>query len=486
MKDQISSGEETQGLVPAPWDLLEDALNRKERRSKSFIWYSIAAGVLLVFSAIFAGLQWGSTTENQPATASVETQKSTATTTEAPSQPTHSENNAISNSPAELIPEKIENSTSAAGYLPSKTHNFESNNSSSNSQGVDSKISNTDNRKAPNHNLINPPATSNNQNAAENPAVVFAEAVGIPAVSIPEVLVEAENPGMSWMLDAAGMSLYPTELLLENKLTHDLAQLNADYQSNKIAQGSLDRLASCLELGKIWMEISADQNQTGLSYHIPTELSQYVHKNYKEQMGKGETALGAGRVQIALNWFVSKNSSVKIGLAYANNKIGQNFSFRDSMPAVVSAGQTPDANGNFPIFGYLGLGPEVTYKGMVNYSFLSVPIGWSGYLPIAHSKTLFFTPEVVLQPNYFQLNTGAQTLDYQTLLLRPMDEVNYKSLVFSARIAAGIQKRLNYRHAVGARVNAQGVLNSMNTAKSPVQTRGWSSGLTLYYSFKID
>jgi len=38
--------------VPAPWEMFENALDRKERRGKSFIWYSIAAGVLLVFSAV--------------------------------------------------------------------------------------------------------------------------------------------------------------------------------------------------------------------------------------------------------------------------------------------------------------------------------------------------------------------------------------------------------------------------------------------------
>ena len=289
------------------------------------------------------------------------------------------------------------------------------------------------------------------------------------------------------MLDAAGFDIQAVELGSEFYLAQaDLAKLNKEFERSDLSRGSLSMLSSSANLGNWWLEVSADQNQTGLNYYTPMDLSQYVHKNFESQMKQGETALSAARFQLAINRFVTKSSSVKIGLAYTQNRVGQNFNFRDSMPAVVSAGQTPDANGNYPIFGYLGLGPEVKYNGTIQYSFLSVPIGWSGYMPIANSKTLFFTPEVLIQPNWVQLSSGAQTLDYQTLLLKPMDAVNYRAWVMSARVAAGIQKRLNYKHAIGAKWNAQGVLNSMNTANSPIQTRGWSSGLTLYYSFKID
>lgn len=507
MKDQISSGEDTQGLVPAPWEMFENALDRKERRGKSFIWYSIAAGVLLVFSAVIAwfGVADKSVKDSQPvaATASapvaVEQEKAPdqtgSTLVDKAAVP---QENAIENvAPEQVVVEPSnrgvqQGDKKQAGLRKSKTETSASATNPTIETPVAQTITPQTQIAAPQTQTVAPqnqiaaPQNSNtriDRKTAESTSPVSEILVSTP-VSENRML---NNSGMAWMLDAAGFELQAVELSSDFAIAQlDLAKLNREFESSELSKGSLSDLAYAMDLDKWWIEVSADQNQTGLTYRTANDLSQYVHKNYTEQMRNGETALSAARFQLAVNMFIAKNSSVKVGLAYAQNKVGQNFNFRDSMPAVVSAGQTPDAYGNYPIFGYLGLGPEVKYNGVVNYSYLSLPIGWTGYFPIGQSKNLFFAPEAVLQPNWVQLSTGAQTLDYQTLLLKPMDAVNYRAYVMSARVAAGIQKRLNYRHAVGAKLNAQGVLNSMNTANSPVQTRGWSSGLTLYYLFKID
>jgi len=507
LKDQISSGENTQGLVPAPWEMFENALDRKERRGKSFIWYSIAAGVLLVFSAVITWISVAdkSVKKTAPVVAKeVEAPKTSVTDeqiNEKEQAPASQQNPVAGQSLAIEQPNAADKeitktqkeltnpsvaTQSSAGVAQTET-------SASTTPKIHSSASNT------------PKSVSTSKSGIENEITVASKeiaptskAINKTDVQLPPAVVEivpvsvaevqnSSNSGMAWMLDAAGFEIQAVEFVSDFSLAQkDLAKLNKEFESSELSQGSLSDLAHAMDLGKWWMEVSADQNQTGLTYRTPNDLSQYVHKNYTEQMRNGESALSAARFQLAVNMFISKNSSVKVGIAYAQNKVGQSFNFRDSMPAVVSAGQSPDAYGNYPIFGYLGLGPEVKYNGVVNYSFLSVPIGWTGYLPIGQSKSLFFTPEAVLQPNWIQLSTGAQTLDYQTLLLKPMDAVNYRAWVMSARVAAGIQKRLSYKHAIGAKLNAQGVLNSMNTANSPVQTRGWSSGVTLYYSFKID
>jgi len=529
--------------VPAPWEMFENALDRKERRGKSFIWYSIAAGVLLVFSAVIAwlGVADKSIKGSEPVAANtsspVDQPKAPEQVGDAQGSEMLQEIEPVQDSDILQETETVEElETVQKSKFTQKSEDIKTQESANVSKQVgDEQVqkvaeSKEINKKsaAPEQMVGSPranavdhvankqiaPESSNTETSAPviKPTPKIESAVAPTAApqsssvavnrkstesAFPalEVLLSSpvsenlisNNSGMAWMLDAAGFELQAVEFVSDFALAQmDLAKLNKEFESSEISKGSLSDLAHAMDLGKWWMEVSADQNQTGLTYRTPTDLSQYVHKNYTQQMRNGETALSAARFQLAVNMFIAKNSSVKVGLAYAQNKVGQNFNFRDSMPAVVSAGQTPDANGNYPIFGYLGLGPEVKYNGVVNYSYLSLPIGWTGYFPIGQSKNLFFTPEALLQPNWVQISTGAQTLDYQTLLLKPMDAVNYRAWVMSARVAAGIQKRLNYRHAVGAKLNAQGVLNSMNTANSPVQTRGWSSGLTLYYLFKID
>ncbi len=514
MKDQISSGEDTQGLVPAPWEMFENALDRKERRGKSFIWYSIAAGVLLVFSAVIAwlGVANKSIKGSEPVAANTSSQVDQPKASEQVGGVQESkrlqEIEPVQESDILQETETVEElETVQKSKITQKSEDIKTQESANVSkQAAGAQVDKSTEPKeivtkavaseklamepTPTmESVVTPTAAPQSSSVAVNRKSTES---AFPAL---EVLLSSpvsenqisNNSGIAWMLDAAGFELQAVEFVSDFTLAQmDLAKLNKEFESSEISKGSLSDLAHAMDLGKWWMEVSADQNQTGLTYRTPSDLSQYVHKNYTQQMRNGETALSAARFQLAVNMFIAKNSSVKVGLAYAQNKVGQSFNFRDSMPAVVSAGQTPDANGNYPIFGYLGLGPEVKYNGVINYSFLSVPIGWTGYFPIGKSKNLFFTPEALLQPNWIQLSTGAQTLDYQTLLLKPMDAVNYRAWVMSARVAAGIQKRLNYKHAIGAKLNAQGVLNSMNTANSPVQTRGWSSGVTLYYSFKID
>jgi len=482
--------------VPAPWEAFEEALNRKERRSTSFIWYSIAAGVLLVFSAAVVYLGIGSSSGVSTTNAAKQPNASTQSNATSESKGTSetivsAQSNASAETNASFPAKEIAPANSSIAPHESNTANHTTNLSASEDRAEGSRESLTPSKEEVLNAQTPPskdPVQASHLAQVQTPQQPL-ELTTVPSNTENSVSSQARvaNAGMAWMMDAAGFEIQVVELGADFSLAQlDLAKLNREFESSDLNRGSLSDLSSSMDLGKWWLEVSADQNQTGLSYRTPADLSQYVHKNFEQQMKQGETSLSAARFQLAVNMFIAKNSSVKIGLAYAQNRVGQNFNFRDSMPAVVSAGQTPDAYGNYPIFGYLGLGPEVKYNGSVSYSFVSVPIGWSGYMPIGHSKTLFFTPELLIQPNWVQLSSGAQTLDYQTLLLRPMDAVNYRAWVMSARVAAGIQKRLNYKHAIGAKWNAQGVLNSMNTANSPIQTRGWSSGLTLYYSFKID
>jgi hypothetical protein len=200
-------------------------------------------------------------------------------------------------------------------------------------------------------------------------------------------------------------------------------------------------------------------------------------------MTDGEFALSAGRFNISSVYQITKNHAVKLGVAYAENRTQQRFDFRDSMPATVIPGNNPDALGYYPIFGYLGLGPQVKFNSQTTYSMISVPVGYVGYFPI--TKQYSITPEVLLQANKLSVSTGAQTLDYQTLLQTAQQASNFRKLIWGARVAVGVEKRLNYSHAIGLRFNAQSMLTSMYIPNAALQPRGWSLGLSAHYSWRI-
>ena len=293
----------------------------------------------------------------------------------------------------------------------------------------------------------------------------------------------------------------PVQLIIEN--TADVVPVILDLNPfgiesmeiegavnpSSVSSASADQLAWSVDkksdklLGRWMIEAGVDANQTGLMYRSTADLSKYVHKNYFNQMKYGEFALSAGRFNISSVYQITKNHAVKLGVAYAENRTQQRFDFRDSMPATVIPGNNPDALGYYPIFGYLGLGPQVKFNSQTTYSMISVPVGYVGYFPI--TKQYSITPEVLLQANKLSVSTGAQTLDYQTLLQTAQQASNFRKLIWGARVAVGVEKRLNYSHAIGLRFNAQSMLTSMYIPNAALQPRGWSLGLSAHYSWRI-
>ena len=266
-------------------------------------------------------------------------------------------------------------------------------------------------------------------------------------------------------------------------------EIEGAVNPSSVSSASADQLAWSIDkksdklLGRWMIEAGVDANQTGLMYRSTADLSKYVHKNYFNQMKDGEFALSAGRFNISSVYQITKNHAVKLGVAYAENRTQQRFDFRDSMPATVIPGNNPDALGYYPIFGYLGLGPQVKFNSQTTYSMISVPVGYVGYFPI--TKQYSITPEVLLQANKLSVSTGAQTLDYQTLLQTAQQASNFRKLIWGARVAVGVEKRLNYSHAIGLRFNAQSMLTSMYIPNAALQPRGWSLGLSAHYSWRI-
>jgi len=266
-------------------------------------------------------------------------------------------------------------------------------------------------------------------------------------------------------------------------------EIEGAVNPSSVSSTSVDQLAWSVDkksdklLGRWMIEAGVDANQTGLMYRSTADLSKYVHKNYFNHMTDGEFALSAGRFNISSVYQITKNHAVKLGVAYAENRTQQRFDFRDSMPATVIPGNNPDALGYYPIFGYLGLGPQVKFNSQTTYSMISVPVGYVGYFPI--TKQYSITPEVLLQANKLSVSTGAQTLDYQTLLQTAQQASNFRKLIWGARVAVGVEKRLNYSHAIGLRFNAQSMLTSMYIPNAALQPRGWSLGLSAHYSWRI-
>jgi hypothetical protein len=229
-------------------------------------------------------------------------------------------------------------------------------------------------------------------------------------------------------------------------------------------------------------EVGYDQNQTSVMYSATPSLEKYVHKNYLERMKQSEFALSAAQLHFALRYKLSQKWSISAGLGWMQNKTQQNFHFRDSMPATLAQGNTADAYGNYPIFGYLGLGPEVNYQGISNISMISIPVGAIFEYPLRNKWSI--TSEALVQANYLTAQKG-NTLNYQLLSLQDINSGVYRDLLWSAKVGVGVQKEISNRAKLGARINTQGMFTPLYKQNSAIQNRAWSVGLSAFYVWRL-
>ncbi len=236
------------------------------------------------------------------------------------------------------------------------------------------------------------------------------------------------------------------------------------------------------KLSRWAFEVGYDQNQTSMVYKSNPELAQYVHKNYLQRMKESEFALSASQVHFALRYQLSKKWMLSAGLSWMQNRTQQNFHFRDSMPASVQQGFEADAYGNYPIFGYLNLGPQIHYEGISNVSMLSVPVG--AIFEHSLNRKWTMTAEALVQANYLSARKG-NTLNYHNLMLQDIDGGVYRNLLWSGKFGVGVQRELNSKNSVGMRINTQGMFTPYYKQNSAIENRGWSVGLSGYYVWRF-
>ncbi len=288
-----------------------------------------------------------------------------------------------------------------------------------------------------------------------------------------------------------------------NDVTHQLASLERN-QSNKdgeiLTSRSLEALSTSYDDNlQLFQSISIpqesrfknrrwafgvgyDQNQTALNYRIAENYQAYVHKNYLNRMTEGEMSLSAPQIQAHLSYEISRRWAVSLGIGFTQTKTSQTFNFRDSIPVSVAQGELADAFGNYPIFGYLGLGQQVDYSGIQTISMLSVPVGMSYRLPI--NKEWAFNSEAIFAFNSLSATQG-KTLNYHDLSLMEVDNSKLRSSVWSARLGIGLDYRVSRWEYVGMRLNTQGALNPLYKENSAIENRPWSVGMSIFYNIKL-
>jgi hypothetical protein len=236
------------------------------------------------------------------------------------------------------------------------------------------------------------------------------------------------------------------------------------------------------EKGLWYLEVGFDQNQTGILYSAVSERSSYIHKNYFDRVNQGEYSLQSSRLSVSLERDLTHHLRAHTGLAWAQNRRGQSFDFQDSMPASNSVGATPDAYGNYPIFGYLSLGDPVQYTGQTTLNFLSIPLGLS--YRFDQKAAWRWMADVQLQANRISVQ-GGKTLNYHYLTLEDWTQDSYKSWFASSRLSVGMERELREGLSWSVSGNMQGALTPLYQSGSAVKANAWSAGLSTQLTWSM-
>jgi len=235
-------------------------------------------------------------------------------------------------------------------------------------------------------------------------------------------------------------------------------------------------------LNKWALEVGYDQNQTQFSYQVSESKEKYVHKNYLNRMRDGEFSLSAPQFHTALRYDINERWHASVGLGFAQTRISQNFNFRDSVPVSVAQGQEADAFGNYPIFGYIGLGQQVDYEGIQTVNMVSIPFNVGYNYPINR----FWSVSAEGSARYNMISgTMGKTLNYHTLELMNADQKVYRNSLVTARFSAGLERKMSLKKSFGVRLNTQGSITPLFKQDAAVQNRGWSVGMSAYYYWKL-
>ena len=419
--------------LPFQFERIAAGLDAKKSRRSVILWSSVAA---VVFTAV-SGIVFlkPDTAQVNPATASnvLESSKTQITSPERASSNT-------SNTP------NITNST--PGIMASKP---------STSQGLNVSPTLSSNPIA---NLRNNLSAITSEVAPQSPLLFGG--------NTPAALESQELVNSPFSLEFSGKTLQPMPTLFGYFL-----QLPVRIPSPQLPKQPLSSWA---------FEVGYDQNQTAMAYQISPGRETYVHKNYLDRMRNGEIALAAPQLQASLQYQINSNWSVSVGLGFAQNRTMQSFDFRDSIPVSVAQGFEADALGNYPIFGYLGLGQRVQHEGIQTMQMISVPIGLGYQYPI--NRFWSFNSEVSTRYNRLFASQG-KTLNYHDLSLLEAGNDVYRAHIWSARISAGASYQLSRNQYVGLRLNTQGALSPFYKKDASVMNRGWSLGMSVFYTLKL-
>ena len=449
-----------QPAVPFQFEKIAARLDAKKSRRRTFLlWSSVAA---VVFTAV---------------SGTIFLLPDTATVNKTTSNP-----EIVSNAPINIDKDHSLNSTSNSKVdVPKNTKNASSTSVGDLNESTDQQMNEGASVQSFNGmgltlRNIESVKKANKKTSSPNPIQsAFANLIGSKSENNPsstEILIEAEDLNQSInnaiYSDFSGKSIQTIPTSFGYFL-----QLPVRIHSPQMPKQPLSSWA---------FEVGYDQNQTAMAYQISPGREKYVHKNYINRMREGEFALNAPQLQASLKYFINKNWSLSAGLGFAQTRTMQRFNFRDSIPVSVSQGFESDALGNYPIFGYLGLGQQVAYEGIQTVQMLSIPMAVGYQYPI--NRFWSFSSELSTRYNRLFASQG-KTLNYHDLSLLEADNAIYRASIWSARVSAGAEYRLSRNQYLGLRVNTQGAFTPLFKKDASVVNRGWSLGMSVFYTMKL-
>lgn len=235
-------------------------------------------------------------------------------------------------------------------------------------------------------------------------------------------------------------------------------------------------------LSRNWyLGVAVGQGFNNPGMGINPKYSAYVHKDYLNELNKGQTAISALNFSMQLGYGIYKNLNVYTGISYMERGSRSDFNFQGETPATDNTANADKFN-EYPILTYFGLYFPVKFSSMNRVTVIDIPVGISYNYRMGRNWNV--TPSLSYNFGFLSELSG-RTINYNSMLATDIRKEWYRKNFNSLNMGLGVQRTIGRRLSLGAGINTNYTLTPMYVPGATVRPSAWVSSLSTQLTWRL-
>ncbi len=236
-------------------------------------------------------------------------------------------------------------------------------------------------------------------------------------------------------------------------------------------------------IGRNWfLGVAVGQGFNNPGMGINPKYSAYVHKDYLNELNKGQSSISALNFSMQLGVGIYKNLNVYTGISYMERGSRSDFNFQ-ALTHETNNTAAPDKFNEYPIDDYFpGFLFPVKFNSMNRVTVIDIPVGVSYNYRMGRNWNV--TPS--LSYNFgFLSDLSGRTINYNSMKATDIRKEWYRKNFNSLNMGLGVQRTIGRRLSLGAGINTNYTLTPMYVPGATVRPSAWVSSLSTQLTWRL-